>query len=96
MRENNLPENVKDLFDNPDNEWQLFDYENEMNNYEALEYFCDLIGCKDDNYAEFEGSEATLIHPDYNFEVYIDSSGLGDFFSHKFETSRSEANDVAD
>lgn len=53
----------------------------DMDNIESMHKFLENYGLED--YVKMDdGTMVFLEHPDYDFEVVINSSGLGDFFSH--------------
>jgi len=84
-----LPDTVKELFEQGGNQYRIIDYapEMEMDNNQSMEYFLDHIGATGDNIKYHDGTQVTLVHEDYGMMYVVDASGLGDFFSHGFEVS---------
>ena len=84
-----LPDTIKELFEQGENQYRIIDYapEMEMDNNESMEYFLDHIGATGDNIKHHDGTQVTLLHEDYGMMYVIESSGLGNFFSHGFEVS---------
>jgi hypothetical protein len=58
-----------------------------MDNIQAQAAFFEAVGIKEENIVEDLGTSAILSHPDYDFKLYLESSGLGTFFRHGFEVS---------
>jgi len=88
-----LPDTVKELFEQGENQYRIIDYasEMEMDNNQSMECFLDHIGATGDNIKCHDGTQVTLIHPDYGMMYVVDAGGLGDFFSHGFEVSLHES-----
>jgi hypothetical protein len=92
MSDSYLPESVKDVFDNGNQQYQYFEDRTEntggMDNIESMQWFLDHIEAPEENIEIDDGTQVVLKHPDYDYEVVIDSGGLGDFYSHSFDTTR--------
>ena len=84
-----IPDNVKELFEQGENSYRIIDYapDMEMDNNQSMDYFLDAIGATDENITEHHGTQVVLIHQDFGMKYVVDSGGLGDFFSHGFEVS---------
>jgi hypothetical protein len=84
-----IPNNVKELFEQGENSYRIIDYapDMSMDNKQSMGYFLDCIGAKQDNIEEDEGTQIVLMHPDFGMKYVVDSGGLGDFFSHGFDVS---------
>ena len=84
-----LPDTIKELFEQGENQYRIIDYapEMEMDNEQSMEYFLDHIGATGDNVKYNDGTQVTLIHEDYGMMYVVDAGGLGDFFSHRFDVS---------
>jgi hypothetical protein len=78
---------INELFDNQEAEYRIIDYNFEMDNREALRYFIEYCNIPTDSIEEDFGTQIILFHTDYDFRLCIDSSGLGDFYSHGFLVS---------
>lgn len=94
MAEYNIPDSYNELFNevskNVDGiEYTIIDYGDGMgmDNVESLHYFLGMLGLISDNVVEDLGTLVYLKHDEYDFEIAISSSGLGDEFSHLFECS---------
>jgi hypothetical protein len=88
-----VPSDIKELFDNKECSYAIVDYgdDMEMDNNESMEYFISILNdYTDDNMVEDNGTMVRLKHPDYDYEIYISSGGLGDFFSHGFDVEIAE------
>ena len=84
-----IPNNVKELFEQGENSYRIIDYapDMSMDNKQSMGYFLDCIGAKQDNIEKDEGTQVVLMHPDFGMKYVVDSGGLGDFFSHRFDVS---------
>ena len=84
-----LPDTVKELFEQGENQYRIIDYapEMEMDNNQSMGYFLDHIGATAYNIKYNDGTQVTLLHEDYEMMYVVDAGGLGDFFSHGFEVS---------
>ena len=83
-----IPHGLSELFEE-ECSYKIIDYDiGEMNNIESMKYFLDQVGIKEDMILLDDGTQVHLSHPNYNYHLVIDSSGLGDSFSHKFEITK--------
>jgi hypothetical protein len=83
-----IPDSVKELFEQGENSYRIIDYSiPEMDNIESMQYFLESIGATDDNIETDDGTQVVLVHPDFNHKLVVDSSGLGDFYSHGYDVS---------
>jgi hypothetical protein len=83
-----IPSSVTDLFEQGENVYRIMDYEIPgMDNIESLEYFLDQIGATNGDIHEIESTQVVLTHPDFDHMLVVDSGGLGDFYSHRFDVS---------
>ena len=87
----NIPNSVEEIFtdiENGKNDYSIIDYSiQEMDNIQSMIYFLDLIGANDEDIDTLDGTQCYLKNKDYKYLICIDSGGLGDFHSHKFNTS---------
>jgi len=92
MSEYNMPESIVDIFEEGEGQWTAQDYapEMEMDNVEAMNWFMEKVGIRDEDCASIEDTQIILKHPEYPHKLCVDSGGLGDFFSHGFDVSISE------
>lgn len=75
-----------DIKKNNEISYSIIDYDiNDMDNIESMNYFLDQIGCDEDNIDVNDGTQVILKHPKFDFKIVIDSSGLGDSFSHGYD-----------
>jgi hypothetical protein len=87
-----IPDSVTDLFEQCENSYRIIDYEIPgMNNIESLEYFLNQIGATNGDIYEGGSTQVVLTHPDFDYMLVIDSGGLGDFYSHRYDVSLYEA-----
>jgi hypothetical protein len=83
-----IPDSVTDLFEQGENSYRIIDYEiPDMDNIESLGYFLDQVGVSNGNIYESESTQVVLTHPDFDFMLVVDSGGLGDFYSHRYDVS---------
>lgn len=83
-----IPGDVREMFSNREASYKIIDYKiNDMDNIESLSFFIDMVGVEDEHIAVYDGTQAVLKHPDFDYMLVIDSGGLGDFFSHGYEVS---------
>jgi len=84
-----IPASVKELFDYGETMgYRIIDYTKpEMDNIQSMAFFLELIGVKDENIFQDDGTQVILMHPDYEYKLVIDSGGLGDFYAHGFTIS---------
>jgi hypothetical protein len=90
MVNSELPATIKELFDNKEASYCMYQSYDEygMGNIESMEWFLGYIeGLQDEHIEENEGTQVVLTHPDYDYKLCIDSGGLGDFHSHVFDVS---------
>jgi hypothetical protein len=87
-----IPDSVEEIFsDTLEGEgcqYRIVDYTDgmDMDNIQSMQYFLELVDIHADYIVEDEGTLVVLNHPSYDKKVAIHSGGLGDFFSHGFET----------
>ena len=84
MTEHDIPASVEELFELGECSYSIVGYDREMDNIESLAYFLDEIGagpwvCED------WGTQVRLVHQGFTYELVIDSGGLGDFYSHRYD-----------
>ena len=91
-QEYEVPGSLKEMFEE-EGYYKIINYEYEMDNVQALNHFFEVVGVPSDNILLHDGTQAFLFHPDFNFHLVIDSSGLGDFFSHQFELTKIQASE---
>ncbi|MET3505478.1 hypothetical protein [Halalkalibacter oceani] len=67
--------------------YHIIDYTEgfDMDNIQSLSYFVECVGIHEDSVEEDHGTQIYIRHPAYAKRVVIDSSGLGDFYSHGYE-----------
>jgi hypothetical protein len=83
-----IPNSVTDLFEQGENSYRIIDYEiPDMDNIESLGYFLDQVGVSNGDIYESESTQVVLTHPDFDFMLVVDSGGLGDFYSHRYDVS---------
>ena len=83
-----LPSSIKELFEECDTSYRIIDYTIEdMDNIESMNYFLDILDINGDLIEEDYGTQVVLKHPDYDYKIVIDSGGLGDFYSHRYDVS---------
>lgn len=87
MERYEIPESVKELFTD-DSHYQIVDYNFEMDNNEAMRYFIEQVGIPASNILLDDGTQVHFQHPDYNYHIVIDCSGMGDTFSHQYDVTR--------
>ena len=87
-----IPDSITDLFEQGENSYRIIDYEiPDMNNIESLGYFLDQVGVSNGDIYESGSTQVVLTHPDFDFMLVVDSGGLGDFYSHRYDVSLYEA-----
>ena len=64
-----------------------FTSEKDLNNIEAMQVWIEENGLED-FVVEDDGTLLFLEHPDYGFQVAVESYGLGDFFTHGISVNR--------
>lgn len=82
----NIFDNAEDLFhlmkENKDSVLQFsFHTEEDLDNYESMALWLESNGL-DDFVIEDEQSLVVLEHPDFDFQIDVQSYGEGDFYSH--------------
>jgi len=83
-----IPDSISNLFLQGENSYRIIDYDiNDMDNIESMDYFLDCLEVEACHIVADEGTQVILEHPNFNFQLVIDSGGLGDFFSHGFDVS---------
>lgn len=95
-----IPDNIENLFEEVNANggilsYRIINYADGMNmdNNESMRHFIESVGITTDYIEEDVGTQITLIHPDYEKRIVIDSGGLGDFYSHGFDCSWHEEDD---
>lgn len=85
-----LPEDIHQLFkENEDGYYRIIDRQiGEMDNLEAMKFFIDHVNISSKHILLDDGTQVTFSHPNYNYHIVIDSSGLGDMYSHQFEVTK--------
>lgn len=88
-----IPDDVKTMFDEfveGIDFYRIINYEDgmDMDNNQSMQHFLECISVADDNIVDDAGTQVIIQHKDYDFKLVIDSGGLGDFFSHKYEVSK--------
>jgi hypothetical protein len=87
-----IPDSVEEIFsDTLEGEgchYRIIDYSEgmDMDNIQSMQYFLEQVDIGEEYIVEDEGTLVILQHPSYDKKVAIHSGGLGDFFSHGFET----------
>lgn len=83
-----IPETIEALFNNGNCFYSIVDYDiNPMDNIASMKLFLDEIGIKEENIAEYDGTQVYLKHDAFPFQIRVDSGGLGDFYSHSFNAT---------
>lgn len=82
---NYLPSSVEELFENKEETYTYFSIDSMDNNW-SMDWFIKYLDLGEFIFLN-EGTRIELQHPKYNYQLQIDSGGLGDFYSHKFEVS---------
>ena len=83
-----IPDNISDLFVNGEREYSIVDYTiGEMDNQQSMVYFVETVGIPSEQIVGDWGTQVEIKHPDFKHHLFIDSGGLGDFFSHSFVVS---------
>ena len=79
-----IPNSIEELFDNYEEDYTLIDYYDTppMDNIESMDYFLDEMGILEEYIETNEGTYVVLSNENYPFKLKIESSGLGDFYSH--------------
>lgn len=84
-----VPDSFDELFTEGENSYHIKDYSNgmDMDNIEAMGLFIECVGIPSEAIVEDFGTQVKLEHADFDFYIYIDSAGMGDFFTHRYEVS---------
>lgn len=83
-----IPSSVKEMFELGENSYRIIDYSiQDMDNIQSMQYFLECIGASSDNIQTDDGTQVVVVHPDFDHKLVIDSSGLGDFYSHGYDVS---------
>lgn len=80
-----VPYSTKEIFENKNATYKIINYKMELDNIQALQHFVEIVGIKSEDIVEDNGTEIIIKHDDYDYLAVIDSSGLGDFYSHQYE-----------
>lgn len=91
---NCMPESIDDLFVNREQTYTMFTEES-LDNKQSMDLFIDELGLHDLIFLD-EGTQIQLKHSDFPFMLQVDSAGLGDFYSHKFDVKISAWEDEID
>lgn len=83
-----IPETVKELFEQGENSYRIINYETEMDNIQSMAHFIECIGATEDNIETDDGTQIIMKHEDFDFMLVVDSGGLGDFYSHGFDITK--------
>jgi len=83
---NKLPESIEEMFENTPENYRYFSYES-MDNFWSMDWFIKNFELQDFVYIN-DGTQIILEHPDYEFKLQVDAGGLGDFYSHSFNTQK--------
>lgn len=96
-----IPDNIANLFKEVNGNGGILSYRiinyterMSMDNNESMQHFIESVGITTDYIEEDLGTQITLIHPDYDKRIVIDSGGLGDFYSHGFDCSWHDEDDI--
>lgn len=83
-----IPSSVKEMFELGENSYRIIDYSiQDMDNIQSMQYFLECIRASSDNIQTDDGTQVVVVHPDFDHKLVIDSSGLGDFYSHCYDVS---------
>ena len=83
-----IPNSVKEMFEQGEISYRIIDYSiQDMDNIESMQHFLYCIGATSDNIETDNGTQVVIIHPDFDHKLLIDSSGLGDFYSHCYDVT---------
>ena len=84
-----IPGSVKELFTDDCADYRIVDYNlGEMDNVQSMSYFMECVGISNDYVLLNDGTQVHFWHPEFIYHIVIDSSGLGDFWSHGFEVTK--------
>lgn len=88
-----IPGSVKELFTD-ESSYRIIDRDaGEMDNIEAMRYFIESVGISSDHILLDDGTQVHFWHPEFSYHIVIDSSGLGDFYSHDYDVTRVDFSD---
>jgi len=83
-----IPNSIQEIFENGETSYRIIDYTIEsMDNNKSMEYFLEYSNILPDYIEDNYGTQVILKHPDYQYNIVIDSGGLGDFYSHIYVAS---------
>lgn len=87
-----IPNSVQHMFEQGETSYRIVDYTiQEMDNNQSMQFFLDCIGATDDNIDVDDGTQVVIKHPDFEHKLVIDSGGLGDFYSHRYDVTLFDA-----
>ncbi len=81
----NIPECIEEIFENPEGQWSLSDYEIPMDQAAALDYLLELSGIGPDMIIKRDPGEVILGHPGYGYCVKLEIIN-SDVHEHTFES----------
>ena len=90
-----VPGSIKEMFEE-EGYYKIINYNFEMDNVEAMRHFLEIVEIPVDNILLDVGTQIHLWHPEFDFHLVIDSSGLGDFFSHQYEITKITSQEYID
>lgn len=82
---NNIPRCLEEIFDNPESQWNISDYEIPMDSGEALDYFLELTEIGPDCIIKRDHEAVVLGHPKYGYCIKLEVIGT-DVHEHTFES----------
>jgi hypothetical protein len=85
MTEYNIPDSVRQLFENGACSYSIRDHGQAGDNIFAMNLFLDCVGVPENMIECHDGTQVTLF--DGQTRLVIDSGGLGDFHLHGYEVS---------
>ncbi len=87
-----IPNTVKEMFEQVGQSYRIIsDEAGEMDNIQSMRHFLECIGATDEEIETDDGTQVVMKHPDFDYMLVIDSGGLGDFYSHGYDTAKYEA-----
>jgi hypothetical protein len=96
-----IPDNVNELFNemvqNDGNlSYRIINYNSDMSmdNNESMNHFVECVDIPEELIEEDLGTQITIKHPEYNKRIVIDAGGLGDFYSHGFDCTWHEEDEL--
>ena len=81
----NIPGRIEEIFESPEGQWSLSDYEIPMDPGEALDYFLELTEIGPDHIVRRDPEGVTLGHPGYGYCVKLEVIN-SDVHEHTFES----------